>query len=93
MYVEAVAPEMFEPFLRHWYAGVVPPFTGVAVKVTEVPEQTAPEGDAAMVTLAGRRLLTDIVIEFEVAGLPVTQVAFEVMTTVIISPFESAEDV
>ena len=29
----------FVPFFFHWYVGVEPPFTGVAVKVTEVPEQ------------------------------------------------------
>lgn len=33
--VPALAPLTF-----HWYAGVVPPFVGVAVKVTDVPEQT-----------------------------------------------------
>jgi hypothetical protein len=93
VYVEAVAPEMLVPFFRHWYVGVVPPLAGVAVKVTEVPEQTAPDGDATIVTLAGRRLLMLIVIAFEVAGLPVEHVAFEVMTTVIMSPFESVDDI
>jgi hypothetical protein len=67
--------------------------TGVAVKVTDVPEHTAPEGDAAIVTPAVRRSLILIVIIFEVAGLPVTQVALEVSTTVIWSPFESVDDV
>ena len=28
------------PFLFHWNAGEVPPFIGVAEKVTGVPEQT-----------------------------------------------------
>ncbi len=30
----------FDPFTSHWYTGVVPPLTGVAVNVTEVPEHT-----------------------------------------------------
>ena len=58
---------------------------GVAVKVTEVPEQTG-FADAAMETLTGRFGLTVIVIEFDVAGLPVAQVALEVNTQVITSP-------
>src|ERR1035437_8194 len=37
VYVELFEPT-FEPFTFHWYIGVVPPFVGVAVKVTELPE-------------------------------------------------------
>ena len=40
------------PFTFHWYDGVVPPLTGVAVNWTDVPAQMAPAGDAAMLTLA-----------------------------------------
>ena len=29
-----------EPFTFHWYEGLSPPLVGVAVKSTEVPEQT-----------------------------------------------------
>ena len=29
----------FTPFIFHWYAGVVPPFVGVAKKVTDTPGQ------------------------------------------------------
>jgi hypothetical protein len=47
--VAATAPA-FAPFSNHWYAGVTPPFTGVAVNCTLVPEQMAPAGFAAMVT-------------------------------------------
>ena len=61
---------------------------GVAVKVTEVPEQIAPDGTAAMLTLAGRFAFTVIVTVFEVAGLPVAQVAVEVISTVMASLFE-----
>ena len=37
------------PFTSHWYEGV-PPFTGVGVKVTLVPEHIAPDGTAAILT-------------------------------------------
>ena len=72
---------------------MVPPLVGVAVKVTEVPAQIAPEGTAAILTLAGRLGLTTIVIVFDVAGLPVTQVNVEVITTEIASPLIKAADV
>jgi hypothetical protein len=49
------------PFRYHWYVGAVPPLTGAAVKVTEVPSHTGPAGDAEMVTLAGREALRDAV--------------------------------
>ena len=59
---------------------------GVAVKLTEVPTQIAPEGTTAILTLAVRFELTVIVIALDVAGEPVRQgEAFEVITTVIIS--------
>ena len=51
---------------------------GVAVKVTEVPAQMVVPGLAAMLTLTGRFGLTVIVRVFEVAGLPVAQVALDV---------------
>jgi hypothetical protein len=37
------------PFTFHWYDGL-PPLTGVAVNVTEVPAHIAPEGNAEIVT-------------------------------------------
>ena len=58
---------------------------GVAVKVTEVPAQTG-FADGAIITLTGRFGLTVMVIVFEVAGLPVAQVALEVNAQMIISP-------
>ena len=73
------------PFTFHWYPGVVPPLVGVAVNVTEVPAQMAPEGTAAIDTLTGRLALTAIVSALEVAGLPVAQTALEVSTQVTIS--------
>ena len=73
---------------------MVPPLVGVAVKVTEVPAQIAPEGTAAILTLAGSFGLTTIVTVFDVAGEPVRHgEAFEVITTVIASPLTKAADV
>jgi hypothetical protein len=59
----------------------VPPFTGVAVKVTDVPAQIAPAGTAAMDTLAGNCWLTVIATVFDVAGLPDAQARLDVSTT------------
>ena len=66
---------------------------GVAVKVTEVPAQIAPEGTAAILTLAANRGSTVMVIPVDVAGLPVAQVAVEVITTVITSPLARVVEV
>jgi hypothetical protein len=78
----------FTPLSFHWYKGDAPPFVGVAVKLTSVPEQIAPGGEAAMLTPAGNRGFTEIVIPADTAGLPVVHVAFEVSTQVMTSPFE-----
>jgi hypothetical protein len=59
---------------------------GVAVKVTLVPLQIV-VADAEILTLAGRFGFTVIVIWFDEAGLPVAQVAFEVISTFTRSPF------
>ena len=63
------------------------------MKVTEVPAQIAPKGLAEILTLAGSKGLTTIVIAFDVAGLPVAHVALEVITTVIAAPLIRAADV
>jgi hypothetical protein len=55
----------------------------LAVKVTEVPAQIAPDGKAEILTLAGNKGFTVIVIILEVAGLPVAQVAVDVISTLI----------
>ena len=55
------------------------------MKVTLVPEQTAPDGFAAMLTLAGNAEFTIIVIELEVAGEPVAQLTLLVITHTITS--------
>ena len=61
---------------------------GVAVKVTLVPAQMVLSASLElMLTLAGKLLLTAVVMLFDVAGDPVAQVAVEVITTVIASLF------
>jgi hypothetical protein len=71
--------------------GVVPPFVGVAVNVTLVPEQTLLEL-AAIETLAGAAAFTVVVISLELAGLPVTHGRLEVILTLTTFPFISVED-
>ena len=73
------------PLSFHWYEGVVPPFTGVAVNVTLVPAQIG-FSEATMLTLAGNTGFTVMVMIFEVAGLPLTQVAFDVITQETVFP-------
>jgi hypothetical protein len=68
---------------------VVPPFTGVAVKVTDVPAHTE-FADASMETLTGCEGVTIIVTMFEVAGLPVAHGRLEFITTTTISSFAGA---
>ena len=77
---------MLTPPFFHWYVGVVPPFVGVAVITTDVPEQIAPAGFAEILTLAVTFGLTVIVIPVDVAGDPLTHGALEVMVTVMTSP-------
>ena len=57
------------------------------MKVTEVPAHTG-FADGAIDTLTGSTGFTVMVMAFEVAGLPVAHVAFEVSTHVITSPFK-----
>ena len=58
----------------------MPPLVGVAVKVTDVPAHIV-VAVAAILTLAGKFGLTVVTTALLVAGLPVAQTAFEVMTT------------
>ncbi|MPN15315.1 hypothetical protein SDC9_162645 [bioreactor metagenome] len=55
------------------------------MKVTGVPEQIVPAGDAEILTLTGCRGATSMITEFEVAGLPVAQVALLVITQITVS--------
>jgi len=68
------------PLTNHAYTGVVPPLTAVAVKVTGVPSQIVPAGEAAMLTLTGCSGATSITNVFDGAGLLIAQVAFEFTT-------------
>jgi hypothetical protein len=74
------------PLTIHWNTGVVPPLTGVAVKVTVEPVQTAPEGDAAIVTLAGIAGMILIPMPLLVAESGLAQLALEVRTQFTTSP-------
>jgi hypothetical protein len=69
---------------------VTPPLVGVAVKVTLVPEQIKFPGLAEILTLAATFGFTAITIAFDVAGLPETQEALEVITQVMLFPFAKA---
>lgn len=69
----------------------MPPFTGLAVKVTFVPAQIVADV-VEILTLAARLGFTVMVIVLEEAGLPVEQEASEVNTQLITSPDASAED-
>ena len=72
----------------------MPPFVGVAVKDTEVPEQIVIPGFATMLTDGITAGLTVIVTELLVAGFPVAQgVAFDVKITLTISPFARVVEV
>ena len=62
---------------------------GVAVNVTLLPAQIV-VAVAEILTLAGKLGLTVMLTVFDVAGEPVTQVAFEVITTVTASVFDMA---
>ena len=46
------------PATNHWYAGALPPFTGVAVNVTEVPEHMGLTGFARIDTDGTKILFT-----------------------------------
>jgi hypothetical protein len=78
MYVSLLLPTLV-PLTLHWKTGVVPPFVGVAVKVTDVPAQTG-LALAAILTLTGRFGFMAMVTVLLSAGLA-AQVAFEVSTT------------
>ena len=63
---------------------------GVAVNVTPVPEHIVlPTALDTILTLAGKLGFTVIEIELLVAGLPVAQVAFDVITTVTTLLFDN----
>jgi hypothetical protein len=67
-------------FTFHWYPGVVPPLTGVAVNVTGNPVQIG-LAFGEIVTPTGKTGSTIIEIAFEDAGLFIGQTVFEEVTT------------
>lgn len=69
MYTSLFVPVLV-PLTLHWYPGVIPPLTGAAVNVTEVPEQTG-FAEAAIETLTGRDGFT--VTEKSGEGVPEVQ--------------------
>ena len=68
----------------------MPPLVGVAVNVTLIPIQIAPEGLADMLTLAGNAEFTDITTKLDVAGEPVAHVALDIIIHLILSLFTRA---
>ena len=78
-------PTLF-PFSFHWYVGV-PPFVGVAVKVTLVPEQIVLPGLELMLTDGTVVGATVIIIPADVAVVGLAQASDDVIITVITSPF------
>ena len=83
---------LFTPFTFHWKEGVLPPLVAVAVKLTAVPVQIAPEGRVEMVTAGATTGVTTIVIVLDDADEGTTQIALEVMTTETISPFTNVPE-
>ena len=71
---------------------MVPPFVGLAVKITDVPLQTVVTG-VVITILTGFTVFSIIVIVFEVAGLPVGQAIFEFITQVTRSPLDGIYDI
>ena len=65
----------------------MPPFVGVAVNVTLVPEQIVLPGLAPMLTDGVMVDETTIVIPFDVAVVGLAQASEDVITQVITSPF------
>ena len=69
----------------------MPPFVGVAVKVTLVPAQIVLPGFAAMLTDGATEPVIAIVIPLDVAVVGLAQGNDDVITTVITSPFTKDE--
>ena len=74
----------FVPLTFHWYTGLEPPLTGVAVNVIEVPGQMV-VCEATMLTAGTGAAFTVIGISALVAEAGDAHVAFEVITTVTLS--------
>jgi len=73
------------PLTFHWYEGVEPPLTGVAVKVTGFPEQ-AGLTEAVMLTETGCGEFAVMMMLFELAGFGLGQDELDVRMQEMISP-------
>ena len=89
VYVALFVPT-FVPFNFHWYAGVVPPFVGVAVNVTLVPLHIVEPGLAAILTDGATDELTVIVTVLDVAVGVDAQAELDVITQLTVFPFVRA---
>ena len=78
------------PFNFHWYDGVAPAPTALAVNVTGVPEQISVD-EAPMVTDGDTWLPTDIVMEFDATVNGFAQPSDDVIANVTTSLFDSDE--
>jgi hypothetical protein len=87
LFVPALFPSTF-----HWYAGVVPPLVGVAVKVNELPEHVGFDPDVrAMDTEGVTFAFTVTVIAFDVAVVGLAQASLDVITQVTTCPLVNDE--
>jgi hypothetical protein len=80
--LEDVSPLTSTPFTDHWYCGLAPPLTGLAVNTTVVPAQIVFPGTEPETVTAGLKLdtrLTDTTADVAVTGL--AQGSEEVKTT------------
>jgi hypothetical protein len=84
-------PPTFTPLRVHWYDGVVPPLLGVAVNVTDVPEQMV-ELPATILTLGVNTGFTVMRMAFEVAVVVDAHKALLVNVTRILSPLANVFD-
>jgi hypothetical protein len=82
-------PTGVEP-IYHWYDGVVPPFVGVAVKVTLVPAQIGEGTSSVIETLTEEMLFTVMVIVLLVDVAEEGQTALFVITTLTAFPLVKA---
>jgi hypothetical protein len=80
---------MGKPFTSHWYTGLLPPFTQLAVKVTDCPGHGG-FGDAVIVAVTGIELSTCMVMAFETPGFPMAQLRLDVNSQVMTAPSAGA---
>jgi hypothetical protein len=92
MYVLLTSPAIGVMPKYHWYCAEVPPLVGVALKVTEVPEQIG-LAEATMLTEGATEGITLTRIGAEVAGLLLVQFSVDNILTVITSLFNKVLEI